>query len=84
MSSQPPIPLSDDQLLRILAAAAPLPRADHDGYFTLVAEQLRGRAIVGDGDVFRAIAVAQKAYFVPPTPDEHRSAPKYDRRGRWW
>jgi hypothetical protein len=63
----------------VLSAAAPLQRADRDGYLELVAEQLRGRVIIGDGDVYRAIVIAQKAFFVPPETDP-RSVP----RSRVW
>jgi hypothetical protein len=31
-----------------------------------VAEALRGRAVIGDGDVHRAIIAAQRAHFHPP------------------
>jgi hypothetical protein len=52
-----------------MAAAAPLSRQEVEGYLELVAEQLRARPMIGDGDVQRAIAVAQKAFFVPPALD---------------
>jgi hypothetical protein len=77
-----PISLSDSQLSMILSAAAPLPRADRDGYLELVAQQLRERSMIGDGDVHRAIAIAQKAFFVPPTLEERLSVAKYNRRNR--
>jgi hypothetical protein len=66
MSSKP-IPLSDAQFAAVMAAAAPLQRQDVEGYLELVAEQLRARPIIGDGDVHRAVEVAQRAS-------------KYDRR----
>jgi hypothetical protein len=39
-----PVPLSDAQIGMVLSTAAALPRADHDGYLELVAQQLRGRS----------------------------------------
>ena len=76
MSSKP-IPLSDAQFAAVMAGAAPLPRQDVEGYLELVAEQLRARPIIGDGDVHRAIAIAQKAFFT----ETHLGVNKYDRRG---
>ena len=78
-----PIPLSDAQFTRVLSAAAPLPKADVPGYLERVAEQLRGRAIIGDGDVHRAVANAQKAFFVPPALDTVQGISKYSRRHGW-
>jgi hypothetical protein len=78
MSSKP-IPLSDAQFAAVMAGAAPLPRQDVQGYLELVAEQLRARPIIGDGDVHRAVEVAQKAFFTPPL-DSHLGISKYDRR----
>jgi hypothetical protein len=78
-----PIPLSDAQFTRVLSAAAPLPKADVPGYLERVAEQLRGRAIIGDGDVHRAVAIAQKAFFVPPALDTVQGISKYSRRHGW-
>jgi len=67
----------------VLSAAAPLPEADVPGYLELVAEQLRGRDIIGDGDVHRAVAIAQKAFFVPPALDTGQGISKYSRRHGW-
>lgn len=78
MSSKP-IPLSDAQFGAVMTAAAPLPRQDVERYLQLVAEQLRARTIIGDGDVHRAIAVAHRAFFTPPL-DTHLGVSKYDRR----
>jgi hypothetical protein len=80
MSFLKSIPLSDAQVSMVLSAAAPLPRADVDGYLELVAEQLRARSMIGDGDVHRAVVIAQKAFFVPPTPEERHGNSKYNRR----
>jgi hypothetical protein len=62
-----------------MAAAAPLSWEDVEGYLELVAEQLRARPMIGDGDVHRAVEVAQKAFFTPPL-DTHLGVSKYDRR----
>ena len=74
-----PIPLSDAQFAAVMAAAAPLQRQDVEGYLELVAEQLRARPIIGDGDVHRAITIAQKALFTPQL-DTHLGVSKYNRR----
>jgi hypothetical protein len=79
MSSKP-IPLSDVQFAAVMAAATPLPRQDVQGYLELVAEQLRARPMIGDGDVHRAVAVAQRAFFVPPALDTRLGVSKYNRR----
>jgi hypothetical protein len=63
--SPKPIPLSDAQFAAVMAAAAPLSRQDVEGYLELVAEQLRARPIIGDGDVHRAVAVAQRCSRAP-------------------
>jgi hypothetical protein len=75
-----PIRLTDSQLAQILQCAAPLPRQDVQGYLELVAEQLRARSMIGDGDVHRAVAVAQRAFFVPPALDTRLGVSKYNRR----
>jgi hypothetical protein len=62
-----------------MAAAAPLHRQDVEAYLELVAEQLRARPIIGDGDVHRAITIAQKAFFTAPL-DTHLGVSKYNRR----
>jgi hypothetical protein len=77
--SPKPIPLSDAQFAAVMAAAAPLSWEDVEGYLELVAEQLRARPMIGDGDVHRAVEVAQKAFFTPPL-DTHLGVSKYDRR----
>lgn len=74
-----PIAVSDSQLVAILTAARPLPRGDVEGFLAAVAEQLRGRTIVGDGDVHRACVLAQKLFFVPPTDSHRHMTGKYDR-----
>jgi hypothetical protein len=67
-------------LHKFLQCAAPLPRQDVQGYLALVAEQLRARSIIGDGDVHRAVALAQRAFFVPPALDTRLGVSKYSRR----
>jgi hypothetical protein len=74
-----PIRVTDSQLAHILHAARPLERRDVDAFLELVAEQLRGRAVIGDGDVFRACLMAQKAFFDPPLDSHRHLTGKYDR-----
>jgi hypothetical protein len=66
-----------------MAAAAPLSQQDVEGYLELVAEQLRARSMIGDGDVHRAVVIAQRAFFVPPALDTRHGVSKYNRRGQW-
>jgi hypothetical protein len=74
------IPISDTQLSDILRGGLPLRRQDHDAYLALVAEVLnRNPAPPGDGDVFRAVAMAQRALFDPPELDNHLGVSKYGR-----
>jgi hypothetical protein len=80
MSSSKPVPVSDVQLSAILRGATPLRRQDIDGYFALVAEALsRAPTPPGDGDVHRAVALAQRAYFDPPHLETHLGISKYSR-----
>ena len=58
--------LSDDQLDQIFRAAQPLQVRDRDGFLQVVAERLRNCPEPGDGQVFRAVAEAQKMFFSPP------------------
>jgi hypothetical protein len=81
--SPKPIPLSDAQFAAVMAAAAPLSRQDVEGYLELVADQLRARPMIGDGDVHRAVAVAQRAFFTPPALDTRQGVSKYNRRSGW-
>jgi hypothetical protein len=74
------IPVSDQQMSAIVRGALPLRRQDADAYFVLVAEALgRGPAPPGDGDIYRAILVAQRALFDPPDLDTHLGVSKYGR-----
>jgi hypothetical protein len=80
MSSCKAIPVSDAQLTAILRGATPLRRQDFDAYLALVAEMLnRGQAPPGDGDVFRAIRLAQGTYLDPPHLETHLGISKYGR-----
>jgi hypothetical protein len=74
------ISVSDTQLSAILRGATPLRRQDIDGYFALVAEALgRAQTPPGDGDVHRAIALAQRTFFDPPHLETHLGISKYGR-----
>ena len=58
--------LSDDQLTQIFRAAQPLQVRDRNAFLEAVAERLRNCPEPGDGQVFRAVAEAQKMFFSPP------------------
>jgi hypothetical protein len=78
MSVDKPVSLSESQMAAVFRCAAPLRREDVASYLQLVAEQLRARPMIGDGDVYRAIQVAQHEYFQPPLL-EHFGVIKYGR-----
>jgi hypothetical protein len=63
----------------ILRAGAPLRRQDVEDYMRMVAEQLRARPMIGDGDVYRAVEAAQRKYFAPPSFGGLSGLPKYGR-----
>jgi hypothetical protein len=79
MSVDKPISVSESQLATILRAAAPLRQQDVEDYMRMVAEQLRARPMIGDGDVYRAVEAAQRKYFDPPAFGGLTCAPKYGR-----
>jgi hypothetical protein len=80
MSSSKSVCVSDSQMASILRGALPLRRQDFDAYLALVAEVLnRGQAPPGDGDVFRAIRLAQGTYLDPPHLETHLGVSKYAR-----
>jgi hypothetical protein len=75
-----PIRLTDAQLTAVFEAARPLAVRDRDAFLQAVAEVLQGQRVIGDGDVHRAIRVAQRRFYDPPITDEraqphHRMAP---------
>jgi hypothetical protein len=72
------ISLSESQMAAVLRAAAPLRREDVENYMQLVAEQLRACPVIGDGNVHRAIEVAQRRYLEPPVLEGHYGTTKYD------
>jgi hypothetical protein len=79
MSVDKPISVSESQLAAILRAAAPLRRQDVEDYMRMVAEELRARPMMGDGDVYRAVEAAQRKYFDPPSFGGLSGLPKYGR-----
>jgi hypothetical protein len=77
------IPVSSTQLSDIIRGGLPLRRQDFDAYLALVAEALnRGQTPPGDGDVHRAIMLAQRTYFDPPHLDTGLGPSKYSRHYR--
>jgi hypothetical protein len=65
------IPLSDDQLIALERTAAALVPDDRAAFYTAVARALADCAVLGDGVVQRAIAIAFHAYWRPPPTAEH-------------
>jgi hypothetical protein len=79
MSVDNQVSLSESQMAAVLRCAAPLRREDVANYMQSIAEQLRTRQSVGDGDVYRAIEVAQRKYFQPPMLEYNCGVIKYGR-----
>jgi hypothetical protein len=65
-----PIPISENQFLAIVNAAAVLCPSDRDQFVANVAHELEDKPI-GDGTVGRAIAGAFKTFFHPPEGAAH-------------
>jgi hypothetical protein len=53
----------------VFAAAQQLQVGDRDGFLQAVAEALKGRREIGDGDFFGRFAAAQRRHFDPPLDD---------------
>ena len=79
MSVDKPVSLSESQMVAVLRCAAPLRREDVASYMQSIAEQLGTRQMIGDGDVYRAIEVAQRKYFQPPVLEHNCGVVKYGR-----
>jgi hypothetical protein len=75
-STMPPIRLTDNQMMAILAAAHPLARGDRDAFLLEVAQLLQALPEVGDGALHRVIMAVQRKHFDPPELDHQ------PRRGR--
>jgi hypothetical protein len=80
-----PISLSDDQLVAVMRACAPLQPIDRDPFLRALAHRLRGQEI-GDGRLYRAIKeLLAGGYFKPPTKSTNpapMSSPAAMRRQR--
>jgi hypothetical protein len=72
----PPIALTDAQLTAVFEAARPLAVRDRDAFLQAVAEVLQARREIGDGDVHRAVRVAQRLFWDPPELDG-RARPRF-------
>jgi hypothetical protein len=72
-----PIRLTDAQLTAVFEAARPLAVRDRDAFLQAVAELLQARPEIGDGDVHRAIVVAQRRHFDPPLSTDEREQPHH-------
>jgi hypothetical protein len=57
--------LTDDQLAAMLRAAEPLAVGDRGAFLQDVAAALQGQEL-GDGAIYRTIALVQRRYYDPP------------------
>ena len=73
-----PIGLTDEQLLTIQRAAAPLHPQDRGRYLEKVAEMLNGHEI-GDGLVGRVAREAQREFLRAPELEPKRAPSRWDR-----
>jgi hypothetical protein len=64
--AKPRIRLSDEELVHVLQAAAPLDRDRRGEFLAAVAAELVRYADPGPGDVDRAIRATQRRFFDPP------------------
>jgi hypothetical protein len=65
-----PLSFSSSQIDAVFAAA-PINRDHRADFLTCVCDQFPGRTEVGDGELFRAVAIAQRKYFDPPLDTVH-------------
>jgi hypothetical protein len=70
-----PIRLTDSELTEMMRLAAPLQPVARDGLLRILAHELRGRAEVGDGELFRLAREIIKSYKLYDPPLRVRSAP---------
>jgi hypothetical protein len=61
-----PLRLTEAQLDQVFRAARPLHIRDRDAFLRMIAHRLSGLPEPGDGDVFRAVAAAQKQFYDAP------------------
>ena len=76
----PPIALTENQMLSVLAASNPLPPDLRNSFLIDVAHELAALGTIGDGACHRVIAAVQKKYFrAPLETEEHarRGVSKY-------
>ena len=57
-----PIGLTDEQMNMVYSAAGPLEPRARSAFLEALASALRGRGEIGDGELHRAIAEAQRRY----------------------
>jgi hypothetical protein len=62
-----PLPLTDEQLALVMAAAKPLHPNDRAAYLRRVSELLSAHPVLGDGLVARVVRGAQRE-FMPTAP----------------
>jgi hypothetical protein len=65
-SDQPPIALTEPQMLALLAASYPLPPPARSAFLEHCARELANVSELGDGILHRTIMRVQKIYFDPP------------------
>jgi hypothetical protein len=79
MPHRRPISITNAQLDSILNAAQPLLPCDRSPFLTELARELSAVAVIGDGNLHRAIELVQRRHFSPPREISH-SGPHHLRR----
>jgi hypothetical protein len=69
-----PLRLTDNQLTELLRLAAPLEPHCRDALLRIVAHEFRGRADIGDGELFRTARRIIKDYKLFSAPALHEPA----------
>lgn len=64
--TSPPLKLSEDQMMTLLAASNPLPADVRAAFLEHCAQEIAALPEVGDGVLHRVVARVQKLYFDPP------------------
>jgi hypothetical protein len=65
--TSPPLKLTEDQMLTLLAASKPLPADVRAAFLEHCAQEIAQLPEVGDGALHRMVMRVQRLYFDPPT-----------------
>jgi hypothetical protein len=75
--TSPPLKLSEDQMMTLLAASKPLPADVRAAFLEHCAQEIAQLPEVGDGALHRVVTRVQKLYFDPPLANTPGLESKY-------